>query len=76
MVNVRAENILNQVEKFRDWEQFQSTGSELISPVIYIDFGEDADKARDFTASVALAYKLSKSKLAASYLNNSVPKFK
>jgi hypothetical protein len=42
------------VDKFTDWEQFQSLASELIAPRIQINSKEEADKeARDFTAFIA-----------------------
>jgi hypothetical protein len=55
-------------------EQFQSLASEFISPTIKIKSGEEAVKvARDFTASIASAYKPSTSKITLSHLNNNLP---
>jgi hypothetical protein len=52
------------VDKFTDWKRFQSLTSELISPRIQINSGEEASKAaQNFTASIALAYRLSTKKL-------------
>jgi hypothetical protein len=42
-------NLSDPVDKFRDWERFQSLASELISQGIQINSGEEASKAaRDF----------------------------
>jgi hypothetical protein len=52
--HVSTMNILDPVDKFTDWEQFQSLAPQLISPRIQINFREEADKsARDFTISTA-----------------------
>jgi hypothetical protein len=65
---------LEPIEKFTDWDQFQSLASELISPRIKINSGVEADKAaRDFTASIALAYTLATSKVTLSDINNDIP---
>jgi hypothetical protein len=70
----KTRNPSEPVEKFTDWEWFQSLASDLISPRIEINLGEEADKvARDFTASIALAYQLSTSKIRLSTLNNDIP---
>jgi hypothetical protein len=54
MVEVKIGNLSEPVEKFTDWERFQSLALELISPRIEINSGVEADKAaRDFTASIA-----------------------
>jgi hypothetical protein len=37
--HVRPRNISNPVDKFTDWERFQSLASELISPRIQINSG-------------------------------------
>jgi len=50
-------------------EQFQSLASELTSPRIQTDSGEEIDKA----ASVTSAYRLSTSILILLDLNNNVP---
>jgi hypothetical protein len=62
--HVKIRNHSEPVEKFKDWERFQSLESELISSRIEINSGVEADKAaRDFTASIASAYRLSPSKI-------------
>jgi hypothetical protein len=56
---VRARDNLNRVEKFTDRERLQSFAFELISPRLQIESGEEANTAvRDFTASIASAYRL------------------
>jgi hypothetical protein len=72
--HVRTGNISDLVDKFADWEQFQSLASQLISPRIQINLGEEADKVVcDFTPSIALAYRLSTSKITLLDLNNDLP---
>jgi len=47
---------LAQVEKFTDWDRFQSLTSGLILPKLKINSELEADKAaRDFTASISSA---------------------
>jgi hypothetical protein len=59
--HVRPRNLSDPVDKFTDWERFQCLTSELISPRIQINSGEEADKvAHGFTASIAVAYRLSR----------------
>jgi hypothetical protein len=71
MDHVKTRNLSEPVEKFTDWEQFQSLASDLISPRIEINSGEEADRAaRDFTASIASAYRLSTRKIKLSTLND------
>jgi hypothetical protein len=71
---VKIRNLSEPVEKFTDWERFQSLASELISPRIEINSGVEADKtARDFTAFIASAYRLSTSKVTLSDINNNIP---
>jgi hypothetical protein len=68
--HVKIRNLLEQIKKFTDWDQFQSLTSELISPRIEINSGREADKAaRDFTASIASAYWLATSKVTLSDTN-------
>jgi hypothetical protein len=63
-------NYFRRVDKFTDWEPFQSLVSDLISPRIQINWGQEADKAaRNFTAAVASAYRLSTNKLTLADLN-------
>jgi hypothetical protein len=60
-------NLSNLVDKFTDWEQFQSLASELISPRIKINSGKEADKvACNFTAAIASVYRLSTSRITLS----------
>jgi hypothetical protein len=60
--HVKIRNLSDPIEKFTDWDQFQSLASELISPKIEITSEAEADKAaRDFTASISSAYRLSTS---------------
>jgi hypothetical protein len=60
--------------KNSDWEGFQNLASELISPKIEIASEVEVDKAaRDFTASIASAYRLSTSKITLLDLNNDIP---
>jgi hypothetical protein len=62
--HIRTRNLSNPVDKFTDWEGFQSLVSELISPRSQINSRKDANKAaRDFAISIASAYKLSTSKI-------------
>jgi hypothetical protein len=62
--HVKFRNVSEPIEKFTNWDQFQSLASELIPPRIEINTGVEADKAaRDFTASVASAYMLRPVKL-------------
>jgi hypothetical protein len=72
--HVRTLNASVPLEKFTDWERFQSLASNLISPRLEINSGVEADKAaRDFTASIATAYRLATSKITLSELNNNLP---
>jgi hypothetical protein len=51
-----------QLKKFTDWERFQNLASDLISPRLQITSRVEGDKvACDFTAYIALAYRLSTS---------------
>jgi hypothetical protein len=72
--HIRSRNLLDPVDKFTDWEQFQILASQLISHRIQINSGEKADKlAPKFTASIALVYNLSTSKIILSGLNKDLP---
>jgi hypothetical protein len=72
--HVRTRNRSDPADKFTDREQFQRLTSELSSPRIQINSREEADKVvRDFTASVALAYRLSTSKIKLLDLNKDLP---
>jgi hypothetical protein len=54
--HVKIWDLSEPIEKFANWDRFQSLASELIEPRIKINSGVEADKAaRDFTASVASA---------------------
>jgi hypothetical protein len=69
--HVRATDISAPVENHRDWERLRSPAPELISPLIHIHNSEEAGKAaRNFTASIASAYRLTTCKLLLSELNN------
>jgi hypothetical protein len=69
--HIETKNLLEPVEKFTDWEWFQSLASDLMSPRIKINSEEEADKAAcNFTASVASAYSLSTSKVLLFDINN------
>jgi hypothetical protein len=58
--HIKAWEILDPVEKFTDWERFQSLASALVSPRMEINSCIEADKAaRVFAASIASAYRLS-----------------
>jgi hypothetical protein len=72
--HVKIRNISEPIEKFTDWDRFQSLTSELISPQVKINLGVDTDNAtRDFTASVTSAYRLSTSKITLLDINNDLP---
>jgi hypothetical protein len=72
--HVKIRNLSDPFEKFTDWERFQNLASELVSPKIEITPEVEADKAaRDFTASIASAYMLSKSKMTLLELSNELP---
>jgi hypothetical protein len=72
--HVRTKNVSAPFEKFTDWERFQRLASNFISLRIEINSGAVADKAaRAFTASIALAYRLSTSENTLSELNNDLP---
>jgi hypothetical protein len=71
--HVEIRILSNPIEKFTDWDQFQSPALELISPRIKFNSGIEADKAAcKFTASIALAYKLATSKVTLSDINNDI----
>jgi hypothetical protein len=58
--HIKVKDILDQVEKFTDWERFQSLASALVSPRVEINLCIEADKAaRDLAAFTASAYRLS-----------------
>jgi Na+/phosphate symporter len=72
--HVNTRNLSDPVDKFTDWERFQSLAFEFTSPRNQINSGEEADKkARNFTASIASAYRLATSKIALSDLNKDLP---
>jgi hypothetical protein len=73
--HVRTQDVLAPIEKFTDWEQFQSIASNFISPRIKINSGVEANKAAcTFTASIASVYRLSTSKITMSELNIDLPR--
>jgi hypothetical protein len=72
--NAKIRNLSEPIEKFIDWDRFQSLASELVSPRIEINTVVEADKdARDFTASVVSAYRLAASKITLSDINSDLP---
>jgi hypothetical protein len=72
--HVKTQNASAPLEKFTDWERFQSLASNLTLPRTKINSGVEADKtARDFTASMASAYRLSTSKITLSDLHSNIP---
>jgi hypothetical protein len=74
MDHVTIRNLSDPVEKFTDWERFQSLASDLVSPRIQINSGVEADKAaRDFIAPIASAYRLATSKVTLSDMNSGLP---
>jgi hypothetical protein len=61
--HVTTRNLSEPFAKFTDWERFQSLASDLVSPRMQINTWAEANKAaREFTASIASAYRLSTSK--------------
>jgi hypothetical protein len=72
--NVRTKNVLVPLEKFTNWDRFQSLVSNLISPRNEINSRVEADKAeRALRANIASSYRLSTSKITLSELNNDLP---
>jgi hypothetical protein len=72
--HVKIRNLSDPIEKFTDWDQFQSFASELISPEIEIKSGLEADKAaQDFSAPITSAYRLSTCKITLLDMNNELP---
>jgi hypothetical protein len=71
---VRTRNLSDPVDKFTGWERFQSLASEIISHRIQINLWIEADKAaRDFTASIASACRLSTRKITLLDLSKDLP---
>jgi hypothetical protein len=71
LYHVTIRNLSDPVEKFTDWDRFQSLASDLVSPRIQINSGVEADKAaRDFTVSIASAYRLTTRKVTLSDMNS------
>jgi hypothetical protein len=67
--HVKIRSLSEPIEKFTDWDWFQSLASELISPRIEINSGVEADKVGcDFTA-----YRLATNKVTLSDINNDIP---
>jgi hypothetical protein len=72
--HAKINNLSEPIEKFTDWDRFQSLASELISPKVEINAGIEADKvARDFTVFVASVYRLSTSEITLLDINNDLP---
>jgi hypothetical protein len=58
--HIKAWEILDPLEKFTDWERFQSFASALVSPRVEINSCIEVNNAgRVFAASIASAYRLS-----------------
>jgi hypothetical protein len=69
--HVKARDILDPIKKFTDSERIQGLASVLVSPRVEINSCIEADKAaRDYTASIASAYRLS-TKTTISYYSRS-----
>jgi hypothetical protein len=69
--HVKMRNLSEPIEKFTYWDRFQSLACELISPQIELNSGAEAAKeTRDFTASIASAYRLLTSTITLSDINN------
>jgi hypothetical protein len=72
--HVKIRNFSEPIKTFTDRDRFYNLASELISPRKENNSGVEADKeARDFTASVASAYRLATSKVTLSDRNNDIP---
>jgi hypothetical protein len=56
--HIRTRNLSDPVDKFTDWKRFQSLASELISPRIQFNSGEEAEKAARVQASDKQNYTL------------------
>jgi hypothetical protein len=69
--HVKTKNLSEPIEKFTDWKWFQSLASDLISPRIDINAGEEADEATHyFATTIASACRLSTVKVTFSSINN------
>jgi hypothetical protein len=72
--HLKIRNLPEPIENFTDWDRFPSLASKFISPRFEINSGIEADKAtRDFTASVASAYRLATSKVTLSDIHSDIP---
>jgi hypothetical protein len=72
--HTRTRNLSDSVDKFTNWEGFQSLASELISPKIQINWEEETGKsAIDFTAVISSAYRVATSKITLSDVNKDMP---
>jgi hypothetical protein len=70
----KIRNLSEAIENFTDRDRFQILGSDLISPRIEINMGVEAEGAtRDFTASIALACRLSTSGVTLLDINSDLP---
>jgi hypothetical protein len=64
MDHVTTRNLSEPIEKFTEWERFQSLASDIVSPRAQINSEVEANKAAcDFTASIAPGYRLASYKL-------------
>jgi hypothetical protein len=71
ILDVKIRNLSEPIEKFTDWDRFQSLISEFISPKIKINSGVEADKAaHNFITCIASVYRLSTRKITLLDMNN------
>jgi hypothetical protein len=69
IVVIAHTTIGDPIDKFTDWEWFQSLASEWISPRIQINLGEEAIEV----ATIASVYRIMTRKVTLSDLNNYLP---
>jgi hypothetical protein len=73
--HVKVKNLSEPIENLTDLDRFQSFASKLISPKVEVNSGVETNKAaRDFTASIASAYRLSTSKITLLNISNDLPR--
>jgi hypothetical protein len=74
ILDLNHRDILAPIEILTAWERFQSLASDLISPRTQTHTFEDAEKsARNFAASIALAYNLSTHKITIPDVTEKLP---
>jgi hypothetical protein len=72
--HVTTQNVSAPLEKFTEWERFQSLALNLVSPRIEINPGVEAEGAASaITASIASAYRLSNNRITLTELNSYLP---